>query len=49
MSRRLNKEEAAVDTGILDISLSLSGKLLAKIGRMLIFDILDDWVPASEV
>ena len=49
MSRRLNKEQAAVDTSILDISLALGGKLLAEIGRMLIFDILDDWVPASEV
>jgi len=33
--------------GILDIALTLCCKLLTEIRRMLVFDVLDDRVPAS--
>ena len=49
MTGGLDKEETAVDTGILDISLSLSSKLLSEVCRVLVLDVLDDWVPASLV
>jgi len=49
MARRLDEEEAAVDTGILDVALSLGGQLLSKIGRVLVFDVFDNWIPASVV
>ena len=45
---RLDEEEAAVDAGILDVSLSLGGELFAEVCRVLIFDILDDRVPAGQ-
>ncbi len=35
-----------MNTGILDISLSLGGKLLSQVCRMLVFDVLDDRIPA---
>lgn len=47
MSRWLDEEEAAVDSGVLDVSLSLGGELLAEIGRVLVLDVLDDRVPAA--
>ena len=49
VTRRLDKEEAAVDTGILDISLSLGSKFLSEVCGVLVLDVLDDWVPASLV
>lgn len=49
MSRGLDKEQTAMDTGILDIPLALSSKLLPEIGGVLILDILDNWVPAVEI
>jgi hypothetical protein len=49
MAGRLNEEEAAVDAGILDITLSLGCKLLSKVCGVLVLDVLDDWVPASVV
>ena len=47
MTGGLNEEQATVDTGILDVALSLGGEFLAEIGRVLIFDVLDDRVPAA--
>lgn len=47
MAGGLDEEQAAVDTGILDIALTLSSKLLTKVCRVLILDVLDNWVPAS--
>lgn len=47
MTGGLDEEQAAVDTGILDIALTLSGKFLAKVCRVLILDVLDNRVPAS--
>ena len=45
---RLNEEEAAVNASVLDVSFSLSGQFFPQIGRMLIFDVFDDGVPAEE-
>jgi hypothetical protein len=47
VARGLNEEQAAVNASILDVTLSLSCELLAQVGRVLILDILDDWVPAG--
>jgi hypothetical protein len=49
MTRWLDKEQAAVDTGILDVTLTLSSEFLAEVGRVLILDILDNGVPAGLV
>lgn len=46
MSRWLDEEETAVDSGVLDISFTLSSKLLAQVGGVLVFNVLDDRVPA---
>lgn len=48
MAGRLNEEQAAVNTSILDITFTLSRELFAKVGGVLIFDVFDDWVPAVE-
>src|ERR1700761_4944373 len=47
MAGRLNEEEAAVNASVLQISLTLSSKLLAQISTVLIFDVFDDWIPAA--
>jgi len=47
MARRLDEEQAAMDTGILDITLTLSSEFLAEVCRVLILDVLDDGVPAD--
>jgi hypothetical protein len=49
MARRLDEEEAAVDTGILDISLTLSCELLSEICGVLILNVLDNRIPASVI
>ena len=49
MARRLDEEQAAVDTGVLDISLTLSCELLSEVCGVLVLDVLDDWIPASVV
>jgi hypothetical protein len=45
----LDEEEAAVDTGVLDISLTLSCELLSKICGVLVLNVLDNWIPASVI
>jgi hypothetical protein len=45
----LNEEQAAVDAGVLDVALTLRGKLLSEVGRVLVLDVLDDRVPAAVV
>jgi hypothetical protein len=45
VARGLNKEKTAMDASILDVSITLSGKLLSEIRRMLIFDVFDNRVP----
>lgn len=47
MTRGLDEEQAAVDAGILDITLTLSCELLAKVCRVLILDVLDNRIPAG--
>lgn len=49
MARRLDEEQAAVDTGILDVSFSLSSEFLSEVCRVLVLDVLDNWIPASVV
>lgn len=46
MARGLNEEKAAVDSGILDVSFSLGCEFFSKVRRMLVFDVLDNGVPA---
>ena len=48
MAGGLDEEQAAVDPGILDVALTLSREFLAEVCRVLIFDVLDDGVPASQ-
>lgn len=45
----LDEEEAAVDAGILDVALTLGSEFLAEVGGVLVFDVLDDGVPAAVV
>lgn len=47
MARRLDEEQAAVNARVLDIALTLSGKLLPEVGRVLVLDVLHDGVPAT--
>ena len=49
MAGGLNEEQAAMDTGILDVTLTLSSEFLAEVGRVLILNILDNGVPAGLV
>lgn len=49
MTGGLDEEQTAVDTGILDISLTLSCELLSEVCGVLVLDILDDWIPAPVV
>lgn len=41
--------QAAVDAGVLNVTLTLGGKLLAEVGAVLVLDVLDDWIPAAVV
>lgn len=49
MAGWLDEEKTAVNTCVLDVTLSLSCEFLAKVGRVLIFDVFDDGVPATTV
>lgn len=49
VARWLDEKETAVDTGILDIALSLCSELLAQVRGVLILDVLDDGVPTAVV
>lgn len=49
MTGWLDEEEAAVDAGILDVALALSGELLAEVCGVLVLDVLHNWVPTSVV
>lgn len=48
MAGGLDEEEAAVDARVLDIAFSLGGEFFAEVGRVLVLDILDNWVPATQ-
>jgi hypothetical protein len=45
---RLDEEEAAVDASVLNVSLSLGGEFFAEVGRVLVLDVLDNRVPATQ-
>lgn len=49
MTRWLDEEEAAVDSSVQDITLTLSSKFLTEVGRVLVLDVFDDWIPAVDV
>lgn len=49
MARGLDKEQAAVDTGILDITVTLGREFLAEVGRVLVLDVLHNGVPTNHV
>jgi hypothetical protein len=49
MAGGLDEKQAAVDAGILDVALSLGGELLPQVCRVLVFDVLDDSIPAAVV
>jgi hypothetical protein len=49
MAGRLDEEEAAVNAGVGNVTLSLRGELLSQVRGVLILDILDDGVPAAVV
>lgn len=46
VTRRLDEEEAAVNAGILKVTLALGGQFFAKVCAVLILDVLDDRIPA---
>jgi hypothetical protein len=43
----LNEEQTAVNTCVLNVAFSLGGEFFAEIGRVLVFDVFDDRVPAT--
>lgn len=47
MAGGLDEEQAAVNTSILDVTLTLSGEFLAQVCRVLILNVLDNGVPAD--
>ena len=38
-----------MDSGILDVALTLSCEFLSEVCRVLVLDVLDNWIPASVV
>lgn len=49
MARGLNKKQTAVDAGVLDVAFTLGSELLTEICRVLVFDVLDNGIPATIV
>lgn len=49
VARRLNEEQAAVDSGVLDVAVALGGEFFAQVCRVLVLDVLDNWIPAAVV
>lgn len=47
VARWLDEEQAAVDTRVLEVPLTLSSELLAEVGTVLVLDVLDNGVPAA--
>lgn len=48
MTSWVDEVQAAMNTCVLDISVTHGGELLAQVGRVLVFDIFHDGVPAIE-
>jgi hypothetical protein len=49
VARGVDEEQAAVDARVLEVALTLGGKLLAQVSTVLVLDVLDDGVPAALV
>ncbi len=49
VARGLDEEQAAVNAGVLNVSLTLGRELLPQVGRMLVLNVLDDGIPAAIV
>lgn len=49
VTSRANEVQAAVDAGILDVSLTLSRQLFPQVCAVLVLDVLDNGVPAAVV
>ncbi len=47
VARRVDEEERAVDTRVLDMTVALRGELLAQVRAVLVLNVLDDGVPAG--
>ena len=47
MAGGLNEEKAAMNAGILNVAFSLCGEFFSEVGRVLVFDIFDNWVPTN--
>jgi len=43
----VDKVQAAVDTGVLDVSVTHGGQLFAQVGAVLVLDVFNDRVPAN--
>ena len=46
MTGRLDEEKTAMDAGVLNVAFSLSSELFSEVGRVLVFDVLDNGIPA---
>lgn len=46
VARGVDKEEATVDARVCDVPVTHGGELFSEVGRVLIFDVLNDGVPA---
>lgn len=49
MAGGVDEVQAAVDAGILDVSVAHGSQFLAQVSTVLIFDVFDDRVPAVRV
>lgn len=48
MASRVNEVQAAVDTSVLDVAVTHGGEFLAEVSTVLVLNVLDDGVPATE-
>lgn len=48
MAGGANEVDAAVDTGVLNVTVAHSGELFAEVRAVLVLDVFDDRVPAEE-
>ena len=49
MAGRVDEEEAAVDTSVLDVAVAHGSEFLAEVRAVLVLDVLDDRVPAAVI
>lgn len=48
MARWLNEKQTAVNTGILNVAVTLGSELFAKVSGVLVLDIFHNWIPAGD-